>query len=158
MGDRRASVAFRLNCCLCRHAIPFALDVFELDAEWQRRYPDMKGTIACRPCALRTSWRCTNREGSFVEEHIPTDRRFDAWSDTSPPGTQRGMVLAAPRSGLLQGAEPYLLWCAGHEDTPPEVAATLGAALDEWDAAQRSRVTCQTTVAHTPLARRRAGV
>ncbi|WP_327130168.1 hypothetical protein OG311_01095 [Streptomyces sp. NBC_01343] len=141
----------------CRHTIPLALDVLELDAEWQRRYPDMKGTIACRPCAPRTSWRCTNPNGSF-EGHLPTGRRcFDAWSHTSPPDTQRGMVLAAPRSGPLQGAEPYLRWRAGHKDTPPEVAATLGAALDEWDAAQRSRATSLTTAAHPPLARR-AGV
>ncbi|WP_405683364.1 hypothetical protein [Streptomyces sp. NBC_00057] len=53
-------------------------------------------------------------------------------------------MVTYPRSGLLQGAELYLRWLAGHKHTLPEVAARLGAALDEWDAAQRSANTGQT--------------
>lgn len=134
------SVAFRISCCLCRKNIPLTGDVFALDAEWQRRFPTMVGTLACRACALGTTWRCTSRDGSFVDGHVPVaDRRcFDAWNHVSCPGTHRGMVQAHPRSGLLQGAEPYLRWYAGHRDTDPDVAAALGTGLDEWDAVQRS--------------------
>ncbi|MET9324979.1 hypothetical protein ABZX75_33280 [Streptomyces sp. NPDC003038] len=47
------------------------------------------------------------------------------------------MVQEHPRSGLLQGAEPYLRWRAGHKDTDPDIAAALGAVLAEC-AGQRS--------------------
>ncbi|MFI0091849.1 hypothetical protein [Streptomyces bobili] len=40
------SVAFRISCCLCRKNIPLAGDFITLDGEWQRRYPNMHGTLA----------------------------------------------------------------------------------------------------------------
>ncbi|MYU01464.1 MULTISPECIES: hypothetical protein [unclassified Streptomyces] len=46
---------FRLTCCRCRRLIPLAQDIYELDGEWQRRFPDMVGTLACHDCALRTN-------------------------------------------------------------------------------------------------------
>ncbi|MDJ0385019.1 hypothetical protein [Streptomyces sp. G-G2] len=134
------SVAFRISCCLCRKNIPPTGDVFALDAEWQRRFPAMVGTLACRACAMGTTWRCTSRDDSFVDGHIPVADRpcFDAWNHLSSPGTHRGLVQEHPRSGLLQGAGPYLRWYAGHTGTEPDDAAAVRAALDEWDAAQRS--------------------
>ncbi|MFD9271596.1 hypothetical protein ACFWB1_38015 [Streptomyces goshikiensis] len=57
------------------------------------------------------------------------------------------MVQEHPRSGLLQGAEPYLRWRANHKDTVPDVATALSAALDEWDAAQRSGIATGQTAA-----------
>jgi len=42
----------RIACCLCRKPMPQAKDVYALDEEWQRRFPDMIGTLACEnvPC------------------------------------------------------------------------------------------------------------
>lgn len=68
---------FRLACCMCRNPIPSHSDVYALDAEWQRRYPRMVGTLACQGCALGTHWSCRQRDGltddglTDVEGHIP---------------------------------------------------------------------------------------
>ncbi|MEV4892781.1 hypothetical protein AB0K48_25710 [Nonomuraea sp. NPDC055795] len=45
---------FRLACCLCGKCIPLACDVYTLDAEWQRRFPQLIGTLACA-CAVSTA-------------------------------------------------------------------------------------------------------
>ncbi|MFI9080977.1 hypothetical protein ACIGW8_31665 [Streptomyces sioyaensis] len=131
------SVAFRIRCCKCGKKIPLAQDIYELDAEWQRRFPAMRGTLACHRCALRTSWHCTDRDGSYVDGHIPAagtgPRCFDAWSHVSPPGTHRARVLSSPRSGLLQGAEPYLRSVATRKGTHPKIAAMLRTVIQEWD-------------------------
>jgi len=143
------SVAFRIKCCLCRKNIPLAGDVIALDAEWQRRYPAMHGTLACERCAIDYGWNCcTTAKGAFVDGHIaaPEDEvDVDSISHQLERGTHRALVLTYPRSGLLQGAEPYLRWRAGHKDTDADVAARLGAALDEWDTQQHDRITLQTT-------------
>ncbi|MFG3042921.1 hypothetical protein ACGFYZ_39080 [Streptomyces sp. NPDC048330] len=134
------SVAFRIKCCLCAKNIPLAGDVVALDGEWQRRYPDMLGTLACERCVIERGWNCcTTTEGGFVDGHVaaPEDEvDVDSWSHQLARGTHRGLVVGYPRSGLLQGAEPYLRWCAGDRHTPPELAARLNAALAEFDAAQ----------------------
>ncbi|MGM0361684.1 hypothetical protein ACNFRX_16945 [Streptomyces griseoaurantiacus] len=39
------SVAFRISCCLCRKNIPLAGNA--IAREWQWRYPNMRGTLAC---------------------------------------------------------------------------------------------------------------
>ncbi|GHB31054.1 hypothetical protein [Streptomyces chryseus] len=129
------SVAFRISCCLCRKNIPLTGDVFALDAEWQRRFPAMVGTLACRSCAMGTTWRCTSRDGSFVDGHIPVADGpcFDAWNHVSSPGTHRGMVQGHPRSGLIQGAGAYLRSVAARKDTVPEYAAMLRTVIQEWD-------------------------
>jgi hypothetical protein len=135
------SVAFRIRCCRCLTNIPLAQDVYELDAEWRRRFPDMAGTLACHKCALRTYWSCTNPDGSHVDGHIPADNPvecIDAWNHVSHPGTHRYWVVESPRSGLLQGAEPYLRGVAARRGTHPDVAAELRAALQEWDMAAGS--------------------
>ncbi|MFD9271600.1 hypothetical protein ACFWB1_39210 [Streptomyces goshikiensis] len=135
------SVVFRISCCLCRKNIPLAGDVIALDGEWQRRYPDMLGTLACERCVIDYGWSCcTTSKGGFVDGHVaaPADEvDTDSWSHHLDRGTHRALVAGHPRSGLLQGAELYLRWRAGHKDNP-DVAATLGAALDEWDTAQRN--------------------
>ncbi|MFD9114644.1 hypothetical protein [Streptomyces bottropensis] len=131
------SVAFRISCCLCRKNIPLAGDVIALDAEWQRRYPDMHGTLACERCVIEYGWNCcTTTKGAFVDGHIaaPEDQvDVDSWSHHLERGTHRALVLAYPRSGLLQGAEPYLRWRAGHKGTAPEIAAMLRTVIQEWD-------------------------
>ncbi|MFF8960846.1 hypothetical protein [Streptomyces sp. NPDC014894] len=135
------SVPFRIRCCLCVRNIPLAGDAHLLDAEWHRRYPEMTGTIACDPCATRTPWTCTRR-GVFVDGHIPSPNEgpdIDAWSHILRSGTHRAMVLINPRSGLLQGAEPYLRDVTARRGTPPENAARLRALLQEWDTATGSR-------------------
>ncbi|MGQ4465243.1 hypothetical protein ACN6LC_004643 [Streptomyces violaceoruber] len=95
---------------MCGKNIPLARDVYALDPEWERRYPAMRGTLACSKCALSTSWSCTTRDGQFVDGHIPATQGsdFDAWSHILGHGTHRAMVLSYPHSGLLQGAEGYL--------------------------------------------------
>lgn len=142
------SVSFRIRCCRCGKSIPLAQDIYELDAEWQRRFPDMVGTLACHRCALRTPWRCTDRDDSYVDGHLPAARHrcFDAWSHVSPPGTHRAMVVSSPRAGLLQGAEQYLRGAAARKNVHPEIAALLRAVIDELDDAQRgSTVVSQAT-------------
>ncbi|MEU1948181.1 hypothetical protein ABZ554_38475, partial [Streptomyces sp. NPDC020125] len=96
------SAAFRIKCCRCRKNIPLAQDVYELDAEWRRRFPRMVGTLACSRCAEKTHWCCTNPDGSYSDD-IPAAgaRCFDAWSHISSSGSHQAMVLRLPRSGLL---------------------------------------------------------
>jgi hypothetical protein len=150
IGSSTVSVTFRISCCLCRRAIPLAQDVFELDAEWQRRFPEMRGTLACGACALCKPWRCTNGDGSYIDGHIAADNEpccVDAWSHVSPPGTHRAMVMSNPRSGLLQGAEAYLRSIATRKGTNPEYAAMLRTVLQEWDEQHSDTVTPQTITA-----------
>ncbi|MCY0946974.1 hypothetical protein [Streptomyces antarcticus] len=135
------SVAFRIRCCRCAKNIPLAGDVIALDGEWQRRYPNMRGTLACERCVIDYGWNCcTTTEGGFIDGHIAApegEADVDSWSHHLERGTHRSLVQEHPHSGLLQGAEPYLRWLAGDRYTRPDVAARLGAALSEWDA-QRS--------------------
>ncbi|WP_159031388.1 hypothetical protein [Streptomyces sp. S8] len=123
-------VAFRIRCCLCAKNIPLRGDVIALDGEWQRRYSDMVGTLACERCVIDRGW-------NFVAGHIaaPEDQvDVDSWSHHLDRGTHRALVNLYPRSGMLQGAEPYLRWLAVDRYTLPEVAARLREALEEFDA------------------------
>lgn len=127
---------FRIACCLCQRPIALARSIFALDAEWQRRYADMIGTLACGECALRGhKWQCLTSNGAYVEGHIPVRQQdgepeqqdFDSRSHVLGSGTHVAMVLTHPHSALLQGAEEYLRWAASHRSTPPDVAARLQA-------------------------------
>lgn len=138
---------FRLACCMCGKPVPLSGDVYGLDAEWQRRYPDLRGMLACDRCALHTGWpSCEVRsrtgpgraERLFVPGHIPAAGRgpdFDAWSHVLGQGTHVGMVQKYPRSALLQGAEPYLRAAAVRRTIAPAVGERLRALLAQWDAA-----------------------
>ncbi|MFC5828083.1 hypothetical protein [Nonomuraea insulae] len=122
-----------------------AADAYDLDQEWQRRFPAMNGTIAC-PCALKVSWQCHEPGGGYVEGHLPavnstgepkpSRRDFDAWCHIGAPGTHVARVLMNPRSGLIQGAEEYLRYTAQRRGVDPVVAERLQAVLKEWDAAK----------------------
>jgi len=133
------SVKPHLTCCLCDKLIPQAQDVLALDGEWRRRYPSMRGILACG-CALRTEWSCLKPGGrEFVDGHIPAPadqqgQDFDSWSHILAEGTHRAMVMKYPRSGLLQGAEPYLRWSAARKGIDSKVAEQLRAVLQDWDA------------------------
>ncbi|MEV7160244.1 hypothetical protein AB0N77_37500 [Streptomyces misionensis] len=130
------SVAFRISCCLCRKNIPLAGDVIALDAEWQRRYPDMRGILACARCVSDYGWTCcTTTEGGFVDGHVaaPEDQAdIDSWSHHLERGTHRALVQARPRAGLLQGAEAYLRSIAAR-NTDSEYVVMLRAVIQEWD-------------------------
>ncbi|MFD8621412.1 hypothetical protein [Streptomyces sp. NPDC059513] len=132
-------VPFRIRCCRCDKNIPLTQDIYELDAEWQRRFPDMVGTLACHSCALRTYWSCTGRDGAYVDGHISPPCHYsapdciDSWSHVSPPGPHRHRVLESPHSGLLQGAEAYLRNVATRRGTSRETTARLRTAIQEWD-------------------------
>ncbi|MFJ1958764.1 hypothetical protein ACIOGT_38120 [Streptomyces microflavus] len=71
-------VPFRIRCCRCGKNIPLAQDIYELDAEWQRRFPDTVGTLACHGCVLRRYWICTGRNGrtSTATVRPPPLQRF----------------------------------------------------------------------------------
>lgn len=132
---------FRLTCCLCTKLIPAAGDAFDLDAEWRRRFPRLRGTLACEKCATGTTWSCERPGGGYVDGHIPSvsqplKRDFDSWSHIGNPGTQLFRVVHNPWSGLLQGAEDYLRWRAQSPLTKPAVARRLRAVLDEWDSSR----------------------
>ncbi|MFI0421704.1 hypothetical protein [Spongiactinospora sp. 9N601] len=58
---------FRIICCLCGKLIPRRSDAYDLDKEWQRRLPQMNGTIACG-CALGISWQCRRPGGADVAQ------------------------------------------------------------------------------------------
>lgn len=148
-GQPSQKAKLRLTCCMCRKPIPLRSDAYALDSEWQRRYPDMVGALACPRCALETYWSCQGRGGrAYVDGHIPAIRdgrairNCDAWDHVDPRyGTQAAMVRTHPWSGLLQGAEAYLRkTVARHRSRPaqdPGVIAALEEALDRWDARSR---------------------
>jgi hypothetical protein len=99
---------FRIVCCLCRKPIPQAKDVYALDEEWQRRFPDMIGTLACPKCAEHNQWRCRRPGGTFANGHRrpasqTEDREHDSWDHMRGHGTHAAMVISHPWSGLLQG-------------------------------------------------------
>ncbi|WP_327668070.1 MULTISPECIES: hypothetical protein [unclassified Streptomyces] len=134
-----SAAPFRITCCLCRKAIPLSQDVYALDQEWQRRFPTMRGILACQRCTLRTPWKCM-KPGSreYVDGHIAvpgTDQRtdFDAWSHVRANGTSRAMVMMFPDAGLLQGAETYLRNAAQRRSANSGVARKLRSALNKWD-------------------------
>lgn len=134
---------FRITCCLCGRSIPLASDAYDLDKEWQRRFPQMTGTLACG-CALDCSWQCHRPGGGYVEGHIravdsagvvqPSARDFDSWCHIGRRGTHIAVVLNNPWSGLLQGAEEYLRYTAHRPNVLPDVAHRLRAVLGTWDA------------------------
>ncbi|MFI5823733.1 hypothetical protein ACIA8I_32295 [Streptomyces rishiriensis] len=121
-------VAFRFTCCLCRKNIPLARDVIALDDERQRRYPNMRGTLACERCVIDYGWNC-----GFVDGHVaaPEDE-VDSWSHHLERGTHRAPMQCHPRSGLLQGAEAYLRSVATRKGADPEFAAMLRTVTQEW--------------------------
>ncbi|MBB5081472.1 hypothetical protein [Nonomuraea endophytica] len=136
---------YRLTCCLCGKFIPLASDVYPLNAEWQRRFPRMKGTLACG-CAVNTSWQCRGQGDRFMPGHIPardydgtprpTSRDHDAWSHIGTPATHVAAVLISPWSGMLQGAQEYLRHVAQARSADPEVASDLRTVIEEWDIRQ----------------------
>jgi hypothetical protein len=112
--------------CLCRKPIPQNSDVYALDPEWQRRYPQMVGTLACNTCAVSSTYffRCRNRrDDAYVPGHLQPGGRGEGtastrgitskptvltppWS-TATPGQQHAK---APRSGCATS-------CNGHSST-----------------------------------------
>jgi hypothetical protein len=130
--------SFRIACCLCGKSIPKSQDIYALDAEWQRRFPKMTGTLACGRCALHDHpWQCEKPGGGFVGGHIPATHDssdIDAWSHVGLSGTHVAMVLEHPESGLLQGAEEYLRYVARRSGVNGQVAQRLRVVLEGWDA------------------------
>lgn len=126
------SPEFRLTCCLCRNPCPRRSDVYALDAEWRRRYPDMRGTLACRRCTFSNYWQCRTTTGELLPGHLPVhvdDDHFDSWNHIEGSGTHIGMVLAHPAAGVTQGAQQYLIHVAQrrklHHDTAVRIYDAL---------------------------------
>jgi hypothetical protein len=135
---RTASPDFRIACCLCRKPIPRASDAYALDAEWQRRFPDMVGTLACT-CAVSIYWRCRTAAGVFVAGHRLSTRvreanDQDAWHHIDGHGTHIGMVQAHPEAGAQQGAADYLRHVLQRPYVDPQAAQRIHAALTRWEA------------------------
>ncbi|MEU6053141.1 hypothetical protein ABZ829_22240 [Streptomyces xanthochromogenes] len=133
------SISFRIRCCLCAKNIPLAGDVIAVDAEWQRRYPKMRGILACERCVIDYGWNCcTKTAGGFVDGHIaapPEQVDMDSWSHLLERGTHRALVALYPQAGLLQGAEPYVRSLASRK-VSPRLAARLTEALGDFDVRQ----------------------
>lgn len=105
------AIELRLACCLCRRRVPPGQDMYLLDAEWQRRYPQMVGSIACRRCALSNKyyWDCRKSP----DGHIPREGRGpdgDAWNHFSAYGTQKGLASLRPSAAALQGGAEYVAY------------------------------------------------
>jgi hypothetical protein len=144
-SDRRPD--FRLACCLCRRPIPQASDVYALDAEWQRRFPQMTGVLACGGCAVETNnWTCHTSEGTYVLGHVRAadhseERDYDSWCHIEAHGTHAVMVRSYPLSALEQGAGDYLRWFARQPTNSRVHARTLKELRDVIDQWERERGT-----------------
>lgn len=120
MGWRMRRPDLRISCCLCTKPVPRAAEVYALDDEWQRRFPGLRGYLACPRCVLgRYTWSCRDRSGRFLPGHIPSATvppvgDDGSWSHFTSHGTHASQAVRHPRSALVQGAEPYLLWLAEH--------------------------------------------
>lgn len=134
-----SAVTFHIACCKCGRPIPLSQDVYALDREWQRRFPSMRGILACQRCALGTAWRCEKPGGrEYVNGHIAVPgasrmRDFDAWSHVESEGTHRAMVLTYPYAGLLQGAEAYLRSVAVRRGVDADIVRELRVVIEDWD-------------------------
>lgn len=135
-----------LACCRCGKRLPQRRDVYVLDDEWARRYPQMTGRIACYACSLGTEWLCRvnnagrlSRGGEFVKGHVPSafvdaPRDFDSWSHISSAHTLIAAARAYPEAAMLQGGEPYIRWLLLRwgGGSPADPAAALRAMQKEW--------------------------
>nr|WP_181411775.1 hypothetical protein [Streptomyces sp. FR1] len=75
-----------------RKNIPLAGDVIVLDGEWQRRYPNMRGTLACERCVIDNGWNCcTTTKGGFGSHHLEH-------------GTHRALATLYPPLRLVPGS------------------------------------------------------
>lgn len=83
-----------LHCGLCGHRFGRRADVWLLDSQWQRRFPDMEGRAACARCMTKHYWRC-DEECAFEG-----DRHFDSWHHVEMWGT-----LAAAQFHLARLSE-----------------------------------------------------
>jgi hypothetical protein len=133
MRDHRSRPPLRLTCCLCSKLIAQRADTYPLDDEWVRRYPAMRGRIACNRCALGNHyWECELPGGGFAPGHIPvrgyrTD--IDSWSHVGPPCTHVVAVLLDLDSAMIQGGAEYVRWAAQARTTRSSVRARLAAFL-----------------------------
>ncbi|WP_223874705.1 hypothetical protein [Salinispora oceanensis] len=80
----------RITCCLCRKPVPRKSDVYALDLEWQRRYPQMAGILACGTCAVSSTYffRCRRTHNdAYVPGHLPVADQSE--SRATPAGNIR---------------------------------------------------------------------
>lgn len=128
----------RLVCCMCSKPIAQRADVYPLDDEWARRYPGLRGRIACHRCALRDHhWECELPGGGFVPGHIPVGgdgADIDSWSHVGPSCTQVAAVLLDLDSAMIQGGADYVRWAAQWKGAAPAVAKQLADFLAAYDA------------------------
>jgi len=119
---------FRLTCCPCRRPIPRGADAYAFDAEWSRRFPKMKGTLACELCATeRHQWECgLHRHWKGMHPCV------DGHCHIEDEKSQRAMVLLFPESANRQGADAYLAWwVARFGGNGSELATNVRAAVAE---------------------------
>lgn len=92
-----------ITCCLCGGPVPPNSDVYALDEEWHRRYPRMRGVLACYRCVLyEHRWICRSAHRTFVIGHRPArhccpQRDTDSWSHILDQGTPAAMARAYRR-------------------------------------------------------------
>lgn len=123
----------KLTCCMCGKYAPQTQDMYELDAEYVRRYPEMVGTLACRQCAVRDRYfECKNHKDDYVPGHVPAQSNphcFDSWHHIICYGPQEALAVKVPESGVRQGARDYLIGVRAHLRRGSEVRESIDAAL-----------------------------
>lgn len=137
-----------IPCCMCGKPLPRTKDNIRLlDAEWQRRFPDMTGSLCCFTCVSRNYWSC-RPHGTYVDGHIPATDEFtgqptsqdnDALHHLGTPGRLAEMVQAHPSTALTQGGESaaaYLRHRAGVRTLPRGEKVRLVSILESWDTAE----------------------
>ncbi|MCY9787926.1 hypothetical protein KIK06_29020 [Nocardiopsis sp. EMB25] len=140
-----AAPKLHIPCCMCGKPLPRTKDNIQLlDAEWQRRFPDITGRLCCFGCVSAHHWWC-RPHGVYVDGHIPAVDEYtgrpkshdkNSNDHLGTPGRLAAMVQAHPRVALAQGAEEYLRHRARLRNLPREGKARLNALLDEWDSAK----------------------
>lgn len=110
------AVRLSMTCCICSRKVPVREDMYALDGEWRRRFPQMSGWLACWKCSVG-GWRgdCADTPGGLPQDHIAALRpdgsvidRCDAECHRLGWGSQKGMARLYPESAVLQGGREYL--------------------------------------------------
>lgn len=126
-----------LACCLCARRLPARRDVYVLDGEWARRYPQMRGRIACERCALRDHyWEC-DASGAYPPGHVAATAGrpdHDSWCHMLAHGTLKGVTLGYPEWAVEQGGGEYVRWLVRRRGggNAADAAAALRALEGEW--------------------------
>lgn len=109
----------RITCCLCRKPVPLKSDVYALDLEWQRRYPQMVGILACDTCAVSSTYffRCRRTHNdAYVPGHPSPASPGSRGRGRSVVRTAPGRTRFAPASAAPAGSRVRVGRCVRTPD------------------------------------------